>query len=289
MHLPDLLERTDANERYVDYCLWEYPPFRPHAGKFRSVNLMLSTLEHTGLLEPGVKLIQALREGVGVDLTVVGVKYKDGVIGWELYFYDYKRRQRKLSMGRAIQALWPIAECTVVPNESLHYFMFSLDVDAALLEGRRTLDQIHMYIGNPGSSVSSGICYSLTPGETRLENFYFFFDAKKELDEIRAKIICSAHVDLVQMSLDEVLWPELLDTRVIVVANKQGADGIYFSGINVDQLILFLKRMSYPAPLVAFIVNNRASLDHMQYDVGFDYRLVDGKLHILKSGYYAVF
>ena len=40
-----------------------------------------------------------------------------------------------------------------------------------------------MYIGNPGSTVSSGIAYALTAKDTTLENFYFFFDAARDLSE----------------------------------------------------------------------------------------------------------
>lgn len=290
MSLDDRLELTSPADRYLDYCLWEYPPQAAvHVGKFRSVNLMLQALDVTGQLEPGAAMIERLRAGIGRDRTVWGLKYKDGAIGWELYFYDYRRRDREVSITRTVRALAPPAGCPVPVNENLHYFMFSLDVDAPLLAGERPLDEIHMYVGNPGSSVSSGICYSLTPGRTRLENFYFFFDAAKEIDEIRAKVICSACVDMSQIALDEVLWPELTDCGVIVVANKQAHDGVYFSRITVDQLIFFLRRFDYPPKIRAFVEENRDRLDHMLYDVGFDYRMEDGRLRILKSGYYGYF
>ncbi len=77
--------------------------------------------------------------------------------------------------------------------------------------------------------------------------------------------------------------------NVIVVANKQGNDAVYFSGIDVDQLIFFLKKMNYPGELTFFVEENRSNLDHLQYDVGFDYRMEGKELVILKSGYYGIF
>jgi len=74
-----------------------------------------------------------------------------------------------------------------------------------------------------------------------------------------------------------------------VVANKRNNDGVYFSRINVDQFIFFLKRMGYPPGICRFVEDRRSELDHLLYDVGFDYRLEDGSLVILKSGYYGVF
>ena len=68
-----------------------------------------------------------------------------------------------------------------------------------------------------------------------------------------------------------------------------GAHLLNFSGINIDQLILFLKKTGYPMELISFIEQNRGVLDHLQYDVGYDYRLEGEKLVILKSGYYGIF
>jgi hypothetical protein len=81
----------------------------------------------------------------------------------------------------------------------------------------------------------------------------------------------------------------MIDCGVIVVANKQHNDSVYFSRIRIGQLIFFLKWMGYPKPLVSFIEENRSKLDHLLYDVGYDYRMEGKDLKILKSGYYGVF
>jgi hypothetical protein len=283
------LERMTAQEEFRDYCLWEYTPLAAHAGKFRSVNLLFHTFELAEMPSRAFELVGAVRDGIGIGRTVWGVKWRGGVLGWELYFYDYRRRERERSISRLQEILRPFAASPVRVNENLPYFMFSLDIDRALVLGERALDEVHMYIGNVGSSVSSGICYSLTPAATRLENFYFFFDARKQTKEIAAKAACSAYLDAFRIPMDQLLWPELRDCRVIVVANKQTHDAVYFSGIDVNQLLVFLRRMEYPAPLVRFVEEHRPSLDHLQYDVGIDYRMEDGKLVFLKSGYYGIF
>ena len=167
--------------------------------------------------------------------------------------------------------------------------MFSIDIDDDLISGEKDLEEIHMYIGNTGSTVSSGICYSLKNRGIRLENFYFFFDAKKEMSKITNKVSCSAYMDSTEININQILWPELRNCKVIVVANKQKNDSVYFSGIDVDQLIFFLKRMDYPAELIFFVEENRSNLDHLQYDVGVDYRMQGKDLVILKSGYYGIF
>jgi hypothetical protein len=166
--------------------------------------------------------------------------------------------------------------------------MFSIDLDDEIVARRRPLQTINVYVGNPGSSVSSGICYELTGTGLRLANFYFFFDAKKEMDEVVAKVACSAHHDLRTLPLRDILRPELLDCRVIVVANKKLNDGIYFSRIGIDPLIGFLERERFPADLVAFARAHRNELDHMLYDVGLDYVIEAGAVKITKSAFYGL-
>jgi hypothetical protein len=283
------LEYTAAEDVFYDFCLWEYQPPTRLENKLRSSTLLFHSFEVAGLSDRVYDLIRAIRGGFGVSRTVWGVKKLGNDIRWEFYFYDYRRKERERSITRLLDIFRPFVPCDIEANENLHYFMFSVDIDDALVSGRRDLDEIHMYIGNPGSSVSSGICYSLTKVGTRLENFYFFFDAKKEMEDIRAKAICSAHVDFTLMDIDRVLWPEMRSAKVIVVANKQGNDAVYFSRVNVDQLIFFMRRMGYQKELISFVDQKRSKLDHLLYDVGFDYRMEGKELVILKSGLYGIF
>ena len=283
------LEYTTDQDEFFDYCLWEYKPVVPCLKKFRSLNLLYHSFDVMNVSERMFDVVADIRKGLGISRTVWGIKQAGEEIRWEFYFYDYRRRERERSITRLLSAIRPYVTCGITPNENYPYFMFSIDVNDDLVRGGGSLDEIHMYIGNPGSTVSSGICYSVTQERTRLENFYFFFDAATQREEIVGKIACSACVDTTRIPIDSILWPELRQCRVIVVANKQHNDCIYFSRINVDQLLFFLRRMNYRRELVSFIEDNRSMLDHLQYDVGFDYRMEDGGLKILKSGYYGIF
>jgi hypothetical protein len=167
--------------------------------------------------------------------------------------------------------------------------MFSIDILAEPGSGLRRLDEVHMYVGNPGSAMSSGIAYSIRPEGATLESFYFFFDARGGLSEATGKILCSPHVDATRIPIDWLLWPELTRCHTICVANKRQNDTVYFSGIDVDQLLFFLKQLHYPPAIVGFVEENRAQLDHLLYDVGFDYITKDDQVRIVKSGYYGVF
>ena len=282
-------EYTTVQDLFYDFCLWEYRLAVPHENKFRSANLLFHSFEVMEADDRAFELVRTIREGLGISSTVWGVKQLGRDIRWEFYFYDYRKRNRQKSITKVLDIIAPLIPCQVAANESLEYFMFSIDVWKQLISGTGNLEEIHMYIGNAGSTVSSGICYSLRKQETRLENFYFFFDAKTQLDLIVDKISCSAYVDIGKIGLERILWPEMRECGVIVVANKQGNDAVYFSRINVDQLISFLRRMNYPKELISFVTLNRDNLDHLQFDVGYDYKMEGNDLTILKSGYYGFF
>lgn len=287
--IEDFFEYATPRDVFYDFCLWEYKPTVSFANKFRSVNLLLHSFACTKTDGRIYDMVRAIQNGFGVGQTVWGLKHMNGQIFWEFYFYDYLRRERVRSMTKLLKIIRPYLSCDIKVNENLHYFMFSIDIDDQLLSDRPNLDEIHMYIGNPGSTVSSGICYSLTSEGTRLENFYFFFDANKQSDDILGKTVCSAYVDTKKIPIDQILWPELRECEVIVVANKQGNDAVYFSRINVDQLAFFLRRMNYPRDLISFVVENRSNLDHLLFDVGYDFKMEGNDLVILKSGYYGIF
>ena len=285
----DGLEYTAGQEAVYDFCLWEYQPPAPSDGKLRSINLLSNTFRTEGLGPRAFEVVDAIRTGLGPSRSVWGVKQEAGTLSWEFYFYDYERLERQRSIPRVLGLIRPWVPCEVPTSERHPYFMFSLDLGRAQLDEGRPLEDVQMYIGNIGGTVSSGICYEVTREQTRLKNFYFFFDARTEMENIVGKLTSSAFLDLPALDLDAILWPELRDCQIIVVSNKQQRDGVYFSRINVDQLLFFLRRLGYPAEHVSFVERHRHRLDHMLYDVGFDYRVEGGKLNIVKSAYYGTF
>jgi len=282
-------EFAAGTEAQYDFCLWEYRPPAPSAGKLKSVNLLANSFEAEEIGGRAFDMVAAIRAGLGESRCVWGVKEEGGRISWEFYFYDYDRIERTRSVPRVLELIRPWVPCEVEVGDRQPYFMFSLDLGRPQLVEARALDEVQVYIGNIGGTVSSGICYEVSREEARMKNVYYFFDARTEMENIVGKMTSSIHLDAPGLNLDSILWPELRDCQIIVVANKQQRDGVYFSRISVDRLLVFLERLRYPAEHVRFVAENRGRLDHLLYDVGFDYRVKNGRLEIVKSAYYGVF
>lgn len=287
--MSEVLEPAGPGDKYRDYCLWDYAPLKPAAGKLRQSSLLWQSFLALNAPPRLRAMCEALRQGLGPFETVWGVKRIGDRFSWELYFYDYARLDRRVSIERVLDILRPFAPSLLSLPGARPYFMFSIDLDAELGEGGRGIDELSVYLGNPDTAVSSGICYQLTAGgRLRLDNLYYFFDAHEHWDQIVAKVAASVHLDLRGLPIEQILWPEMRDCGVIVVANKKFNDGVYFSRISVDQLIVFLDRLGWPAEIRDFVRANRDRLDHLLYDVGVDYRMIDGQIEVIKSAYYGI-
>lgn len=285
----DRFEYSTKSDQFFNYCMWDYQPVSDIEDKYRQVNLLFYSFSLLDVDQRAYDLVENIRNAIGPFRTVWGIKWCKGRLAWEFYFYDYKRLEREISITHLLEAIQTIIPCEIQVNENLPYFMFSLDISDALISGKRKMDSLHMYIGNPGSTVSSGISYQVTKECMSLENFYFFFDAKRDLQDLIDKIYCSAHIDATQIDINKILYPELIDCKTICIANKKNTDTVYFSGVTVKQLLYFLKMLEYPIEVVKFVEENESKLDHFLYDVGFDYMGQGSDIKILKSGYYGIF
>ncbi|WP_322892009.1 MULTISPECIES: hypothetical protein [unclassified Yoonia] len=272
----------------LDFCLWPYePPRTPTSDALRSVALLYESFAVAGLGDDMLALTDAIRDRWGRFVTVWGMKWSATGPSWEFYFYDYARADRRLGVSDFLVATSAHLSCDLIPDDRLPYFMFSVEITPQNLAGA-PLDQIDLYMGNPGSNVSSGICYGLTRAGYEMRNFYFFFDAQREAVQITDKLTESVHL-APTVQLDHLLWPQMAGAQTIVVANKQRRDGLYFSRIRAVQLAYFLQKLDFPAPLQEFLSENRDALDHHLYDVGWDFETdADGRVHPVKGSFYGL-
>ena len=290
MSLRELLsQRMKSGDPYFNYCHWPYEPPASGTGKLRPDILLfkaVSEMPHAAWL---TKTLQTIQRGLGDFRSVYGVKRINSEWALEIYIYDYERQGRVVSVERLEQATNGLLKFPVTVDSRIPYFMFSFDLTEQAAQQNGALSCVHIYIGNPGSQVSSGIAYEFSAEGRQLENFYFFFDAQKQQKDIVDKLECSVFCDTSRLSLDELYRPELRECQTICLANKRTCDTIYFSGVNIDQLLFFLNWQQYPDDYVRFVEERHHELDHLLYDVGVDYRANSGKLQFVKHGFYGVF
>lgn len=280
-----ILVPTGPCDRYFDYCLQPYAPVADPRGKLRGESLLWQSLAIAGVPVADERPLHAIQRAAGRDMTVFGVKLRDGQLSWELYFYDPERedpRVRAQSLRAELQG-----ELEIVPEvpDAIDYFMFSFEIDGAALAARKVAE-VDVYL--PMFAVQGGYSYKFSATGREFCNTYRFLDPRSELAAIVHQLERSVHVDTARTDLAEVLLPELLSCAKICVARKRLADAVYYSGLRVGQLLWFLRRFDYPAALVDLVESRRGALDHLLFDVGVDLCSgADGRLVAPKTSFYS--
>lgn len=274
-----------ASDRHADFCLWPYEPLTPVAGKLRSEAVLWAATRLDPQGEALITVIRALQAELGRGQTVWGLKQADGRLSYELYFYDYARTGRQVSVERVLACLKPfVPSALAIPGER-PYFMFSIDLDPAGIVAGRPIEEISIYFGNPSSDLSSGLSYRLTAAGLEFANLYHFFHTRDQAEALRQKLVTSAHFDDAAAVADRLLAPEGLGV-VTVIANKRQSDGIYYSRVRAPQMADFLGRHGYPTLLRDFVTANLNRLDHLYFDLGLDYAMIGGELKVRKTAIY---
>ncbi|UJR84376.1 hypothetical protein [Sandaracinus amylolyticus] len=278
------LPRITDEDRFFDYCLQPYDPLRDPRGKLRSEALLANSLDVAGAPPSLDAALAAIQRTAGRDATVFGVKHQHGRLWWELYFYDQLAPDTRARVPAIADAIAPWIRLDLRPPPSAPHFMFSFDLHPRSAEGS-TVHVLNLYLRY--HEVQGGRSYKLSAAGAELDNVYRFLHPKTEIREVLHEIRQSVLVDHARVPLSRVLWPELVDCNRVCVAKKRFADAVYYSGIDVGQLLFFLRAMEYPAEIVEFVERHRGELDHLRFDVGVDYTMLpDGSLVMTKSSYY---
>jgi hypothetical protein len=285
---PTIFNPLDTSDVLFDYCHFPYSPATPVEGKLPSGYLLDRSFRFMKCDARFNKLVQTLKSQLGENSTVWGVKNIDGQLIWEFYFYNYGRRNPHITPSRILEAMHTFFRMEHPPAcDGVRYFMFSIDVLPAYFETGK-LPNIHLYFHNVEDR-QTGLSYLFDGNEIRLENHYAFYRPASEQRALRQKVADSAILDPSRILLEHVLIPELTDCHTICIANKQDCDAVYFSRIDVNQFLFFLRRFGYDEELIDVVDRDQSLLDHLRYDVGFDYFLKGGELIVKKSGYYGTF
>lgn len=277
---------ANDNDCFYDYLYNQYVPTTDFVRKLRSVELMYQSFDVSQCRIEFYDLVTNLQRNVGVNRTVWGVKKADGRIWWEFYWYNYRKGSALVSIPDVLKALGFTDSSLLGIRSRKPDSMFSIDVLPSFFENE-TLDHFYVYI--PGYSNTSGVNYLLNNKGFTLENHYTFFNPLNDFEQIKSAIKRSIYLNFDEIQLHSILVPELIRCKSICISNKRNCDGIYYCGLNISQFLFFLKQYDYPPALVDLVERHSSLLDHLEFDVGFDYKMVEDNLQIVKSSYYGTF
>ena len=277
--------------KYYDYCHNSYTPIISPRGKLSSEVLLENSFLPSVHQKTFLSIIKKIRDAIGPWNTVCGVKLDRSTITWELYFYNNRRMDPRKTVTNIVKILRSYFEIPVFKNagiETQPYFMFSVDLSDGIFRSKQ-IDSVHLYMEGR-SGVSQGNSYYWGYDGMCFENHYDFYLMPQEAKQFIYKIKQSAILAKDSVSfLKHGLVRQLMLCHKICVAHKKDKDGIYFSRVNIGQLLCFLEYFSYPNHIVDFIRTHQEKLDHLLYDVAFDCTLGPKGFVFGKSSYYSIF
>ena len=262
-------ERGDTEFR--DYILTGYQPVCDPAGRLRQESVYRWALREAGLLDDFWPAVEALRAHLGPDQIVWGAKWGPKGFTSELYFYNNANNPagHPMQVTTLTEVLKPWLTIDTVMDESVPYFMVSIDFDRASLES----DGVgwHIYIGSGDRNRKQcGFSHVVHGIHHTLENHYWFYDPKTELDEVWRRLDCSPRV---LTTPKEALVPDyLIDCHTICVAVKPHHDGLYTARVTTPQCARFFGEYG-PPELAALLEHHADDLAHLRWDIGYDVRL----------------
>lgn len=279
------------NWKYYDYCHNPYVPIRPVVDKSSSDLIFKNSLQQSPYQKDLLTIMNKLRDSLGPWSTVWGVKWDRKNITWELYFYDNGRKdpcKKVENVLKTLRSYFKIPEFKDIGIAKQSYFMFSIDFSDSILKSRQ-IKNVHLYMEGR-SGVSQGNSYCWGPDGIVFENYYDFYLMPQEAKQLIYKIKQSIFLGPNSLSFLKMdLVRKLMSCHKICVAHKKNTDGVYFSRVNVDQLLYFLEYFSYPNYIVDFVKSHKNKLDHLLYDVAVDFFLGPKGPIFSKSSYYNVF
>lgn len=273
------------DDPFRDFCQWDYDPVAAPTGTtLRQSAFLLHSLALTPHGDPLAEAFGRIRDRWGAFNTVWGVKSAPGELSWELYFYDYDRKDRRHGIAALCDCLPGLVAPELAPALALAdrwpWFMFSVEFDAQSLTGG--IASVDLYFEGSGGTISAGLSQVWDGRRRRPKNDYRFYRSRDD----RARIL----QDLADLpTLPDPLAPGCYDEEIFVISRKSHASAVYFSRVPAAQTLRFARETGFCPALSDALAADAAALAPYRFDLGVDFNGgPDGSL-IRRSAIYGIF
>lgn len=284
------MEMSEPDDRYLDFRVLSYQPVAPTSGRIRSVNLLRASFAAFGVLERGNQVIDIMRDTFGLFET--GWGFKVGIDGptWELYWYHEQQEPRTKSIAQLRESLAGFGGLSLDVDLNLPFASFSMDLDEIIDGTDQGVSWLNLYFGNGVDSRCPGLSCRVTSDELLLQNTYFVgeTDDAVAMREIRTRILYSPRNGSGPATM-ELLGRRPHSTRYVYFANKPLCDAIYYSQTDFAFYEHFVDWAGFPKGYRDFVARSAPMLDHLRWDVGYNYVVVNDDILVSKVGVYGYF
>ena len=304
----------NADDKFYDFAMTEYEAISESYNKLKSINILFNSIDDMEYYDLMEKLTSELIKLNGDNKFVWSIKNTNNNIHWELYFYLLGAKPLRLDNSSTIYDINRIKFdnrydkiSDGVLNKFFNMPKLDISINTMLKSGTcwsfdignkknfKEIDNINLY------TITKNL-YECNNNGINLLNIYDWFsksDFKKSndfkanlFDRINLSVFTNEHTNI-----DDILIPEFMEYYnkldvdydkdwLIFFANKRKYDSIYYMKLNIDMLIIMLKRFNYPDKQIDFLESNKSNFDHLLFDFGFNYKMEKNKLKITHTSYY---
>jgi len=302
------------NGIYFNVNFIQYYPQEIHPQALPPSYVMAAAIATASMPPFVVDRIVEIQATLGVSRTLFGLRFEDGILSLEFYFYHPKKFEKHTF--EHLKKLFNPYMKTPFEKETLEdgYFLISYNLQ------NETIDGLNVYYMQLDPSLPTeefedtgimvnpviagiGISYYFKPEQPLLERrntYYGYTNCVRDFYEVMEQIYaCCLNLfpeENPRNANKFLALPYLYErdkyTRYIhpyCLAQKEDAMGLYFLSLSINQYIIFLKYHEYPAAFIEAIELEKDKLAHIKFDVGLDFYLRNGEFIIKKTSYFGSF
>lgn len=270
------------DDPFRDFCQWDYDPMvAPDQATLQQSALLLNSLEQTPVGRQLLDIFTRIQACWGEFNTVWGIKSTDGILSWELYFYDYARDERRLGISDLAKCLPELVAPGLASADRWPWFMFSVEFDGNTLKtgGIKSVD---LYFEDEGGTISAGVSEVWDGKLRQRKNDYRFYRSALDRAELQN--------DLCDLpNLPEPLAPGRYGEEIFVISRKAISSAVYFSRVDVQRTLQFAYENGFSPALTACLAADANALAPYRFDLGIDFSVQSGKSVVRRSAIYGIF
>ena len=270
------------DDPFRDFCQWDYEPVVvPEKTTLQQSAVLLKSLPDSLVGRRLLSIFTRIQACWGEFNTVWGIKSTDGILSWELYFYDYGRDDRRLGISDLAKCLPELVAPGLAAGDRWPWFMFSVEFDSTALKTGE-IGSVDLYFEHEGGTISAGVSEVWDGKLRQRKNDYRFYRSALDRAEL-LKDLCDLP------SLPEPLAPGRYDEEIFVISRKAISSAVYFSRVDVRRTLQFAHENGFSPALTEFLTADAGALAPYRFDLGIDFSVQSGKSVVRRSAIYGIF
>ena len=297
-----------SNGFFYDFNYFDYTSqVKVERRKFPSSIIFNSAYEKLNLNFDVEKMIYSLMKHNRKNKTIFGIRKEKDFYSAEFYFFYPKAfKENNFNAVLKIAGDYDFKIDFSKIKEPNNYYLTSINLRENSVQ---SIEYYHNLVDYEKDFYSFGdlffefnkdnpVFYSneinFITASTSPKNIYYTYYNLKQLPSILKKLLelsnqlfkTNAQNCLDFLGLDYIYINDILLHPVSIKIKSNNTIGMYYSNIGFENFIEFLSKNNYESSFIDDIREKKYFLNHLKFDIGFDFLIENGNFQIVKSAFF---